>query len=238
MKISIIHPSRSRPEMAYKTARKWLLFAEKPDQIEYILSIDNDDQLSSNYNDLFLSKTQFKGTGLMCMGNVTVMSCDNNSAIQAINNAASICTGDLIIVVSDDFDTCAIWDTVLKDALKDKSDFLVKTDDGIQPTLITLPIMDRKYYDRFGYVYHPDYLHMFCDQEMTAVGHMLGKVIELPILFKHNHYMIGGMEKDAINVKNDATWNQGQRLFNHRLKTNFGLKQEDIFKPYSAIKWK
>lgn len=233
MRISIIHPSRSRPEMAFATAKKWLSCAEKPEEIEYIMSTDTDDPSEYSFEFPFsIAK------GKSDKWDKYFLVSPNKSAIEAINAAAKICTGDLIVVISDDFDTCAIWDTVLKNALKGKSDFLVKTDDGIQPTLITLPIMDRVYYERFGYVYHPGYKHMFCDTEMTALAEMTGKVISLPILFKHNHYIVGGMKKDAINIRNDASWNQGEKLFNERKAINFGLKDEEIVKPYSAIKWR
>ncbi len=141
----------------------------------------------------------------------------------------------MIIVVSDDFDCPDNWAEKLMTAVEGKKDFLVKTKDGIQPTLITLPIMDREYYNRFGYVYEPGYKHMFCDQEMTAVGMMLGKVINLDLEFTHNHYSTGKFKKDAVSVKNDSTWNQGKKHFNERLKTNFGIENPVI--PYSEIKW-
>jgi hypothetical protein len=96
--------------------------------------------------------------------------------------------------------------------------------------------MDRAYYTRFGYVYYPGYRHMFCDQEMTAVGHLLGKVIDLDMTFEHMHYSVGKSNYDEINRKNDATWSQGEALFNERLKTNFGIDNPVV--PYSSIVWK
>jgi hypothetical protein len=97
--------------------------------------------------------------------------------------------------------------------------------------LITLPIMDRAYYNRFGYIYHPDYKHMWSDTEMTTVGHMLGKIVDLQnsnAVFKHRHYTINEMQKDAVNEKNDATWNQGKSLFLERFDRDFDLRAEQI----------
>jgi len=124
---------------------------------------------------------------------------------------------------------------LLLEALQGKSDYCVKTQDGLQPTLMTLPIMDRIYYERFGYIYHPSFSHMFADQEMTAVAHMLGKAITLPITFPHNHYTTGKFQRDAITLRNNATWQQGEKVFNQRLKTNFGI--ENPVMNYSDIKW-
>jgi hypothetical protein len=212
MTISIIHPSRGRPKQAYETMQNWLSKADT--NPEYILSLDKSD--NSAY-----------------MGGVRH---DNSSAIDAINNAAKSAREGLFVVISDDFDCHAHWDTLLLAELEGKSDFLVKTYDGIQPTLITLPIMDRVYYERFGYVYHPDYVHMFADQDMTAAGMMLGKVIKSDMIFMHNHYSTKRTRKDAINIKNDATWAQGEHVFNKRLQSNFGI--DNPVMSYTDIKWR
>lgn len=222
--------------MAINTMKQWLGNVYFPCDIEYIFSIDNDDPQSGEYHarvNIHNHDNPEKP--------VAVTSRHNLSAIEAINNAAMVCTGDLIIVASDDFAAPHRWDESLKHFLKNKKDFLVKTNDGLQPTLITLPIMDRTYYNRFGYVYYPGYKHMFCDQEMTAVGHMLGKIIDLQefgLTFRHNHYTTGAMKRDDINIKNDSTWQQGQELFNNRLNKLFDLKKEEIVKPYDQIKWR
>jgi len=203
--------------MAMATKYKWLKSADDRHNVEYVFSIDLDDPMRKQYD-----------------GHENLKN-NNTSAIAAINYAAYYATGDLLIVVSDDFDCPEHWDTLLLRALDGKEDFVVKTQDGIQKTLITLPIMDRKYYERFGYVYHPAYKHMFSDTEMTAVGHMLGRVVNVPLLFEHKHYSVGKMKKDAINKKNNATWDQGKKLFHERLKTNFGIAEPVI--KYEEIKW-
>jgi len=190
---------------------------------EYVLSLDTNDDSVVEYKRLFPVSTKY-------------FAYPNRSAIDAINNGAGIATGDLFIVVSDDFDCPEHWDTLLLNELNGKSDFLVKTQDLLQPTLITLPIMDRTYYNRFGYVYHPDYLHMYCDQEMTAAGHLLGRVITSSLVFEHKHYSTGKNEMDAISTKNDSTWGQGERVFNERLSFNFGIANPVM--QYRDIKWR
>lgn len=228
MKISIIHPSRNRPKEAFATAKNWLLKADNDlgADFRYILSLDIDDPSLNDYN------TLFENFGLYGLSIVS----KNRSAIDAINNAAKIATGDLLIVVSDDTDCPIGWDTLLLKELQGKSDFCAKVDDGLQPTLVTMPIMDRVYYERYGYIYENSYSHMFCDQELTAVAIMTGKYIKLPLTFNHLHYTTGHTPKDALNLRNDSTWHQGETLFNERLKTNFGIETPVI--PYSSIKWR
>lgn len=216
-KISVIHPSRARAEQSKNTILNWLGNADCYTPFQYILSLDNSDN-----TDYGLGKG-----GIMNLG-VAVTRNDNKTAIEAINNAAKMAIGDIIIVVSDDTDCPEHWDTLLLKALEGKSDFCVKTDDGLQPTLITMPIMDRIYYERYGYIYHPDYLHLHADEELTCVALMTGKYIKIPLLFPHNHYTTGHTEKDEINIKNDSTWGQGQRTLDRHALNNFGIENPVI----------
>lgn len=224
MKIIIIHPTRERTEQANLTARKWIDRANEAP--EYWLSIDSNDK--SDYGD-----KNWNG--------VSFITGSNKSAIEAINSAAKhVSTSSfkeyILIVVSDDTDCPEHWDTLLLNELKGKSDFCAKVNDGLQPTLVTMPIMDRVYYERYGYIYEPGYNHLFCDQELTAVSMMTGKYIKLPLTFNHLHYSTGQTPKDALNLRNDSTWYQGETLFNERLKTNFGIDNPVV--PYSSIQWR
>lgn len=208
--ISVIYPSRGRPEMFKQTINKWMDSCRKYEKVEWIISLDSDDPSLSKYLEY------------MPVMSITEIN-KNRSCVDAINNGASMSTNDLIVVISDDFEPFDCWDYILVDELYGKEDFIAKTQDGLQKTLITLPIMDRVYYERFEYIYHPDYQHMHCDEEMTIVGHMLGKVITLDLLFPHNHYTTGKMQMDAINVKNNSTWAHGQCTLDRRAKDNFGI---------------
>jgi len=222
-KITIIHPSRQRPLMAHDTYKKWMSNCIRPHEVEYIISVDNDDPTRQEYN------WEFKGNL-----HVTFQYGNNRSAIDAINSAAQLTYGEIFVVVSDDFDCFFGWDEFLIEKLKGRKDFIVKTNDGYLGNnwLITLPILDRKYYNRFGYIYYPEYKHLWCDTEMTVVGKMLGKIIDLQVfttaVFKHNHHTIGLMEKDEIAIKNDSTWDQGKSLFLERYDADFNIKPEKI----------
>lgn len=217
--ITLIHPSRSRPNQAFLTRLNW--FHKADGEFEYILSIDIDDPEIDHYQYNFPS-------------NQRVLISSNKTAIEAINRAAAIAKGDILIVVSDDTDCPEHWDTSLLGELAGKKDFVVKCKDGIQPVLITMPVMDRVWYNRFGYIYHPDYLHMSCDVELTAVAMMLGRVLRSNLMFKHNHYsVVGG--KDAINEKNDLTYKQGDEVLATHRSEGFGI--ENPICTYESIDW-
>jgi len=212
MKISLIHPSRGRAEKAKATYDNWMQKASGEIEIEYILSLDLDD----NYDEY---KRVF-GEHYNCV------LAFNKNLVEAANVGVSYSHGDLIILISDDFECFDLWDATLKNFLVGKKDFVLKTFDGIQDWIVTLPIMDRVYYKKQGYLYYPEYHHMFCDTDLTHKSELQGKlIIRNDLLFKHNHYSVGGCKKDAINIKADATCAKGESLYLQRVKNNFGLTE-------------
>ena len=91
MKISVIHPSRNRPERASKVYNQMITKADKPELIEYIISIDNDE--TKDYTNI--------RSGIFSP--ITLVS-DNRFCVGAINNGAKASTGKILMVASDDFD--------------------------------------------------------------------------------------------------------------------------------------
>jgi len=229
--ISLIHPSRGRAKKSVQTIKEWIddigvydyeviVSVDKDQEKEYIIHYSREWML-----DLNGPKPKF------------IISNNNRSAVDAINNAAKVAKGDIFIVVSDDTESCIDWGSRILSATKDKKDFILKTQDGIQPWIITMPIMDRAYYNRFGYIYHPEYLHMFCDTELTCVADITGRKIKSDLLFYHKHYSVTKEQPDAINKKADATWDQGEKLFLERYKRNFDLPPGNKIEDNDMINW-
>lgn len=197
----------------------WLSSAKNRHNIEYIVSIDESDLHKESYNSM---------EGIILIN-------DNKTAIEAINYAASKCTGDLIVVLSDDFLCPYHWDDALLKEVEGKYDFVLKTKDGLQPWILTLPIVDRIFYERYGYVYHPGYSHLFCDTDLASVATITDKLIYSDITFLHNHYTTGKTKKDAINEKNDRTWNQGEQLYLERLMRYFDIPEDQRINPINQV---
>lgn len=218
--ISIIHPSRNRAMKSLHTTTRWVEMSSKNVEAELLVSVDEDDpqmDLYESYPKLIINK--------------------NRSAVDAINNAAKVASGDIFIVVSDDTEPVQNWDHKILNFVDDHKDWILKTEDGIQPWIITMPIMDRTYYNRFGYIYHPDYLHMFCDTELTCVADITGRKLTSNLLFPHKHYSVTKEQPDAINKKADSTWAQGEKLFLERYKRNFDLPPGQPIQDKGMINW-
>lgn len=213
--ISLIHPSRGRPNEAKACRNSWLIKMSCDAPREYIIALDQSDPSLSDYEEIFYP------------GEVFVS--NSKSAIEATNNAAWVCKGDIIVVISDDFECFENWDIKITEALEGKSGVL-KTFDRAQKYICTMPIMTRDYYESKGHIYNPDYGHMFCDTHLTHVADLEGKlIIRNDLVFPHNHYSTGKSKKDALNIKNDSTWAQGEATYLRHCKNKFGLGNVDIF---------
>lgn len=229
--VTIIHPSRSRPQLAMATAKKWIERIGLPqEEFEYVMSLDSDDPSLWGYQ-----------IRMQCLNYSTFIN-KNKSAIEAINIAAAFYAkhrgkpGDFLIVISDDFDCPYDWGKTLKNCIKLETNRVYKTWDGIQDWIITLPIMGWDFYNRFGYVYHPSYSHQFADTELTCVAEMTVGWSQLVFdgdRESHFKHLCESIAKDDLNKRNDATFEDGKRNFIERKKRNFDLKPEDIKFPMS-----
>jgi hypothetical protein len=223
-KISILHPSRSRPQKSFEVLTKWV--ERSATEVEIIVSLDEDDPTRMQYNRPVTA-------GRFIVGK-------NRSAVDAINRAAEAATGDIFIVVSDDTDCPNRWDEKLLQEVEGKTDWILKCQDGIQPWIITMPVMDRAYYNRFGYVYYPEFKHMFCDTFLTCVADLLDKKIVCDLMFPHLHYSTGKSVRDAINERADSTMKEGEKLFLELWNKGCGLMDNEIkgtIRDQGYLKW-
>lgn len=208
MKFSIIHPSRSRPIKSAETIKRWI--ERSSGGVEVILSLDQDDETVPEYKQHAVFDR--------------ILVSQNRSAIDAINIAARHATGDVLIIVSDDTDCPKAWDLIISDVTVGKRDFVIKFGDGIQKKIITMPVMDRVYYNRDKHIYNPIYTHSWADTELTEIAHARGRVIARnEIVFRHLHPEVTGESRDALQLRNDATHDSGRVIYNQRRAINFGI---------------
>lgn len=213
MKISIIHPSRSRAAHATDTYRHWIQNSKQ--DVEYILSIDSSDPDHEQYY-AFMPDTK-------------IVESDNHNVVEAANAGAKHATGEIIVLVSDDFQCFNGWDVAVVRALDGKSG-LLKTFDGVQKWIVTLPIMTRDYYEEQGHIYPPQYKHLFPDTHITHVADLKKKlIVRNDIMFNHDHHSKHKSPKDEVTKKADSTWAHGEHEYLKACKAKFGLGSVDIF---------
>ena len=207
VKFSLIHPSRSRPKMAWETYQTWISKAnELP---EYLLSLDVDDPKIQSYCQLFYKE------------NVTINS--NKNVCEATNKGCNKSTGDVLIYVSDDFDCPLHWDLELTKIIENHNlnplvdAFAIEVRDGYQTNrnLLTIPIISRAMYEAEGHFWHPKFASMFCDNWIYERAKRAYKLIDgYHLTFQHKHYSLGFYKADEVNQRSNGNWNQGKKTFN------------------------
>lgn len=209
--ISLIHPSRGRPQQAFDTMTKWIDRAGA--HVEYILSLDEDDPTLPDYRRLF-------------NGQKNIIIDKNTSVVEATNVAAKCSTGNILLYLSDDFLCFDGWGYELeKEFGKYKGPVLLKVDDCLQKftvPVLTIPIMSRELYQLLGYFWHPAYKSMHVDVDLYHTVKKLGALKFAPHMkFPHEHVSIGKAKDDETYRRSAANWNQGLEVFNRRKKLNF-----------------
>ncbi len=214
MRVSLIHPSRSRPDKAKSTYDYWMSRAAAPENIEHVLSLDYSDPLRNEY--------PYFGTN-----SIGIVS-HNNCVVQATNAAAEVTTGDILIYLSDDFLCPEGWDAEILEWFAPLSlPCLLKVHDNLQPfekDVLTIPIMNRALYERLGYFWHREYRSMFVDQDLYHVCKNNDWLMSARnLIFEHEHYSVGKAPKDATYMRSDANWVSGQATYMKRKMEGFKI---------------
>lgn len=108
-------------------------------------------------------------------------------------------------------------------------DGLIHYNDGNQgENVITLAIMGKRYYDFFGYIYHPSYQSLWCDCDQMEVARRLKKYKYMgdeKIIFRHMHPSFGRGEMDELYARNEdrTLWDIDERNYRERMARNFDL---------------
>lgn len=182
MKILYKYPTRQRPLKFLRCISSYYELM-KGDNYEFVVTIDDDDKMMHS-PEIVSHMSKMKG--------LTVKSGLNKSKIEAINADIPDTDWDIVVLVSDDmFPEVEGFDDIIREdmaRLYPDTDGVLWYFDGWRRDLNTLCILGRKYYERFGYIYHPGYKSFWCDNEFTEVANTLGRQTFIDrVIIRHYH---------------------------------------------------
>lgn len=153
----------------------------------------------------------------------------SHNKVSAINRDVKLFDDwDILILMSNDmefiqpgFDKLIIQDYLTQPI----GDVLMHyPDQAAGSALITMAIMDRKYFNRDGYIYNPEYKSLFCDNEQQEVAKLRGRYKFFKRrLFNHNHPAWGLAPVDALMRHTESFYHEDEITFNRRKAENFGI---------------
>jgi hypothetical protein len=135
---------------------------------EFVISMDTDDLVMNN-----LEVKKY----LDSRKNLNYYYSGNTSKIMAINADIPTTMWDILVLISDDMiPEIRGYDNIIREQMckhYPDTDGVLWFYDGWRRDLNTLCILGRKYYNRFNYIYHPDYQSFWSDAEFTDVANIL-----------------------------------------------------------------
>jgi hypothetical protein len=205
--------SRSRPAKMYKAYKSVADNAVL--NLVMILSIDSDDSVTLNSEELKQMAWDKR---------VSIHTGTSKNKIDAINRDVPKQGWDILVNLSDDqIFTVKGFDKVISEHCTN-STFLHLPDGYVNERLATMSIMSKAYYDMFGYIYHPDYASLWCDNEAMEVAQALGcyKYVNEHI-FTHEHPAWTGEKPDEQLEHTQKFYRQDNRTYIKRKALGFPI---------------
>ena len=217
MKILIKYPSRGRPELFKETSKKFIDKLSGKHEVKFVFSFDTDDVKMNNFN--VISYVQ----SLPVEKKINFS--ENQNKVQAINADLDGEEFDILVLIQDDLIPIIDGYDDLIAQFFQNSEFgtdcmlhfqTARWADGLD----IYCIMGKKYYERFNYIYYPEYKGLFCDNEYTEVSKLLNRNIFISGVdpFLHNH-----IEGDETELKNRSYGRDDWELLESRKKINYGI---------------
>ena len=216
--------TRSRPDKFISGIENIVNLSSDKNNFKILVSADIDDATMYNKDVLNRIYNHIKS------GLVEIHYGNSKSKIDAINRDMDKAgEWDILVNFSDDmqFIKNGFDETIRNDFKINFPDLSgnLHYNDGFQKDRIsTMSIFGKGWYDRFKYIYHPDYKSLFCDEEYTYVARKLNKMVYIQdIIFNHNHPAnVGGMVDEQLR-KTESFWDEDRNTFERRSKNNFDL---------------
>lgn len=223
MKILIKFPTRDRVNKFFTVLDIYYNNINNLDLVEFCISIDDDD-ISMNNEEVLSRLDNYE--------NLTTFIGSSKSKIEAINSDIDEFNDwDIVLLASDDMiPQVKGYDDILRENMikyYPDTDGVLWFFDGYRRDLNTLCILGKKYYDRFGYIYHPGYKSFYCDNEFMIVADKLKKQTFIDqLIIRHEHPDVPQFRKeyDESYKKNQKYYPVDDAFFKLRQKNNFGLR--------------
>jgi hypothetical protein len=230
--ISVLIPSRNRPQGLRELCDSLFNNANNPNQIEVIVYFDLDDSYIPEYVEYFNELTlKYTNPVKTIIGPKLVLSDYPNKLLQ-------IASSDIFMNLGDDMRCKAKgWDEIIIEAINEYPDKInfVYVDDGYWgPNLASHHIIHRNYVECLGYFYPPFFDFGYSDAWMFQVAQKVGRIKFLPILFEHMHYSIG--KGDFDQTYQDKLEKNQNNIYGDLFVSTEYLRDQDVKKLQSYIK--
>jgi len=212
---SLVHASARLPQGWLAAHDAWITNCDQVEKIEYILCVDTADK----------DQWPFSLGPILLVENT-----GKQDAVSAWNCAAAASTGKFIIQVADDLYPPPHWDTELLKVIPDlDGEYVIEVRTGTSlddewRRCMAHSFLTRKYYERYGYLFHPEYEGMYADDEFTEKARRDGVVVDARhLLFEHRHWIGTTVPFDDIYKRQNSQerYDRGLEILGRRRAQGF-----------------
>jgi hypothetical protein len=214
-------PIKKRTDRVENILRNIHDFVDDKHNYQILLSADYDDE--SIYNCTFIERMrQIRKKERI---RVVVSFSDNENKVQAINadiNKTNISWRILVLVSDNTYFTAKGFDNIIRSSFAEHfpcGDALLHFPDDKFSSNLIVPVMDRKYYRNFMYVYNPIYKSNYGENELRDVA-------KISMKYKYIRRRIFVEEvcnPDSLSIYNETFNEFDKSTYNMRKLINFNL---------------
>jgi len=216
--ISIVVPSRNRPDNLTRLVKSLKDTSSNFDNLDIILRLDDDDKDLAEYKKRL---DGYKNINILVDGKRENLSDLWDECYYATKHPlVMMCADDVVFRTKN-------WDKILNNRMPnpDKTLYLAWCDDKNQGPLIpTLPIMSKAWIDSIGYFVPRDYVCDFCDVHIHEIARRLQKFnIEVmlynkDIIIEHMHPTVAKGKWDAVYTSRRDKRSKAAIIFKRKAK--------------------
>lgn len=214
-------PTRGRPDKFRNQFDKYYNMLSGELKVKFVVSMDADDHCMNN-DDMKWWLSEANGG----RKNIHYYYGTSKTKVQAINaDMHHHQDWKILLLASDDMTVQKkgydkiIYDDMMKH-YPDLNGALHYSDGRVGDRLITLSIMGKPLYDYFGYIYHPSYISVFCDNEFHDSVYTMKKAIFIDnVIIRHDWTNYTG--KDQLHLRNESFYTTDGKTYERRKRIFF-----------------
>jgi hypothetical protein len=229
-------PTRGRPKKFIECLNRWLAYLSGHNKILFLVSQHTDDpcRLEIYHRFEVEGPREPMPVALACCSQIQFIESAAKTKVENINYGIGDRRFDVLIDAADDmWPEVTDYDQIIADAMRrhfPRLDGALHFWDGYS-TLCTLSVMGYRLYRYFGYIYHPAYISLFCDNEFEEVCKRLGRFITVQgwgpgerCLIRHRHPLSIGEPYDALMRHTESFYAVDGRTYGERKARNFDIR--------------
>ena len=199
--ISVLHPSRGRPDMAQAAWDMMIGNMATAIDIEHIVCVDSDD-----------SEAQYYPMDIIMNAGETM--------VDALNTAFAHSKGQIIVTLFDDITFPAGWDAMLLERYQEGKLYRI----GGHPGGLQIVCAGcASVFNEWQYVYYPGYISMYADNDYQDHGEYENRFIDADFAVEHSHPTSGTAEWDETYRRQNSqkAYHLGAKVYKRRIACSF-----------------